>query len=241
MKRVFSWHSPALDREMPVGCWGDFGKPILLFPANTGDIGEVEKYGLVEAVGPFLAASRAKLYAVESVSPIWQDEHTSPVEKARIQAAYDRYLVSELLPFIRHDCGETAKGIGVAGASMGAYNAVNAAAKHPEFINLCIGMSGTYQIDRWMRGHWDENLYFNQPLQFLPNLTGGPQLEALRRSRFMLAAGTGRWEEPDETARMGEVLRRCEIPCEVEIWGRDAEHDWPTWRTMLPTFLDRMI
>ena len=27
---------------------------------------------------------------------------------------------------------------------------------------------------------------------------------------------------------------------DLQIWGHDVHHDWPTWRTMLPLFLSKL-
>jgi esterase/lipase superfamily enzyme len=33
------------------------------------------------------------------------------------------------------------------------------------------------------------------------------------------------------------VLHDKDIPHELDIWGEDITHDWPTWRKMLPHFI----
>jgi esterase/lipase superfamily enzyme len=103
-------------------------------------------------------------------------------------------------------------------------------------------MSGTFDLSRWVSGYRDQHFYYNHPLDFVPNLPESPQLDTLRtRSRFLLAVGRGRWDNPPNSLRMAEVLRSKGIFCRVELWGPDADHDWPTWRTMLPLFLDRLV
>ena len=83
--------------------------------------------------------------------------------------------------------------------------------------------------------------YFNQPLMFVPQLQDGPALTLLRSRRFVVATGQGRAEAPDESRRLARVLATQGIPVDLEIWGDDVHHDWPTWRTMLPLFLDRLL
>ena len=128
----------------------------------------------------------------------------------------------------------------VAGASLGAYNAVNALAKHPDRVWAAIAMSGTYDFDRFVAGDRSDDYYYNQPLLFLPNLADPGALAWLHQSFFLLATGQGRWEAPWETSRLAEILAQKGIPHQVEYWGQDIDHDWPTWRTMLPLFLDRL-
>lgn len=241
MTRVeFGWHSPALGRTMHGARWGNEGKPVLLFPTAGGDHLECERFGLIAAIMPLVEARRIRVYACGSISADgWLNEAAGAAHKAHLQAAFDRYLADELVPMIRHEANDGAARIIAAGASIGAYNAVNALAKHPEQFWLAIAMSGTYDFDRFVGGVRTDDYYFNQPLLFLPNLPDGPQLEWLRRSFFLLATGQGRWEAPWETGRLAEILGNRAIPHHTEYWGYDIDHDWPTWRSMLPMFLDR--
>lgn len=242
MTRVpFGWHSPAVGRTLNGLRFGDAGRAVVLFPTAGGDEGECERFGLVGALAPLIDAGRVRLYCVSSISGEgWLSEGASAREKATLQAAFDRYVSLELVPMIRHELGDPLARVITAGASLGAYNAVNALAKHPDQVWLAIGMSGTYDFDRFVGGERNDDYYFNQPLLFLPNLADPVALEWLRRSFFLLATGQGRWEAPWETTRLAEILSNKAIPHQAEYWGYDIDHDWPTWRTMLPLFLDRM-
>lgn len=240
-RRTWSWKSPALDREMGLGCWGHFGRPVLLFATAASDFLDNERFLMFKALAPLIDAGRIKVYSIDSVAGDgWLDKDAHPAHKAWLQARFDQYIANELLPFISDDCGGN-KGIFTAGASIGAYNAVHAACKHPDWYDGCIAMSGTYDFDRWMHGFRNLDYYFTQPMYYVPNLPEGAQLARLRQVQFLIATGQGRAEAPDESRRMHEILLRRGIPSHLEIWGHDVHHDWPTWRTMLPMFLDRMV
>jgi esterase/lipase superfamily enzyme len=87
----------------------------------------------------------------------------------------------------------------------------------------------------------DQNYYFSAPMSFLPNLAGGPLLDALRQRFVVLAYGQGRWENPDESWRLAGVLGSKGVPNRVDPWGTQYDHDWPTWREMLPLYLDDLV
>lgn len=235
-----AWFSPSLGREMAYARFGSAGKPLVLFPTAAGDALECERAGLVDAIAGLVRARRIRLYCVGSVTgESWMDPAVPPPEKAARQACFDAYMATEVVPMIRHECGDPAIRVMTAGASVGAYNAVTFTAKHPELSWLAVAMSGTYDFDRFV-GDWrGEDYYYNQPLYFLPQLADPVVLGWLHRSFFLLATGQGKHEAPAETARLAEVLARKGIPHHVETWGYDVDHDWPTWRTMLPLFLDR--
>lgn len=241
-KRIHHWHSPALDRVMDVAVFGTAGKPVLLFPTAGGDFLEAERFKLLEVIRPLIEEGRARVYCCGSVSGDgWLNSDAAPAQKAQLQARFDAYLSRELVPWIRDDVGDPLVRLIGTGASLGAYNAVNAHAKHPDLFWLTIAMSGTYEFDRWMSGYKDETYYYNQPIYFLPNLKAGEQLDWLKRGFFLIASGAGDYEAPWESVKLGQILGSKGIPNYVDIWGRDVRHDWPTWRTMLPMFLGRYV
>jgi esterase/lipase superfamily enzyme len=241
-RQIWRWHSPHVGQTMGVARWGHHGKPVLFFPTGGGDFLDTERFLMVRALQPLLDAGRIKLYAVDSVDRWgWANRDNAPREKSALQVRYDEYLVQELFPFVREDCGGTPQKFAVAGASLGAYHAVNSGSKHPEQIDLAIGMSGTYQMNRRMNQQWNEDWYFNAPDQFLPNLgETEAQLAMLRQSLFVLALGV-HYENPAYTDVMADTFSRRGIPHRVVRWGGHSGHDWPTWRTMLPLFLDKLV
>ena len=89
-------------------------------------------------------------------------------------------------------------------------------------------------------GEINQDYYFSAPLNFVPNLSEGPQLQALRRRFVLLPTGEGPYEDPSESWRMGQVLGSKGVPIRVDFWGDDYRHDWTTWREMLPKYLGEM-
>ncbi|MEZ4451521.1 MAG: alpha/beta hydrolase-fold protein [Nannocystaceae bacterium] len=182
---------------------------------------------------------RSIAFAVDSVCrQSWIQQRRPAAAEEPAQARYARYLEDELVPFIRARCGDTDQRIAACGASIGAYNALNAACRRPDQFDLMIGLSGTYSHDHRMGGHFDDDYYFNMPLHFVPGLRGAG-LEALRTVRFVFGLGEA-YEHPPYTWAAASVLGRQGIWNRVEAWGPGSGHDWPTWRTMLPVFLDRL-
>ncbi len=239
-KKLFKLPAPELG-ELVVARWGEVGRPVVWFPTEDGDWREAELKGLLLALGPLMAAEKIKFYAV-SCPPCatWFDQTAAPWHKSWVQDRFDRWLVEQVVPAIRQDCGDTDLGFIAAGISLGAYQAFNAAAKHPDIFDRALMISGRFGLDRHMGGHWDENYYFNQPLQFLPRLGESEQLTKLHQSRFVLCSGLGRWETPEDTTRVAAMLNAKGIPQQVELWGIDAERDWGTWREKVPELLARL-
>ena len=237
-----TWHSERLGQEVSLARWGHHGVPVLLFPTAGGDAQECDRFGLVRSVGPLLSAGRVKLYSVDSVAgSAWISGQHHPLHCAWLQNQFDAFIASEVVPAIRTDCRSESLEIITAGTSIGAFNAVATLCRHPDLVSCAIGMSGTYDLSGWLRGHWSDDFYYSSPVHYLPGLEEGEQLDRLRSRWVVLPTGEGRWEDPGETWKMAHELGAKGIPNRVDLWGRDRDHDWPTWREMLPCYLDQLV
>jgi esterase/lipase superfamily enzyme len=176
---------------------------------------------------------------------VWTDGETSGHERAAFQNRFDAFVYEELVPAIRLDSGskEGSKDaeIWTAGASLGAFNALAAVCRHPDAFSKAICMSGTYDFTRWMDGEHTLDFHYASPLHFLPFLGESEQLARLRTRFIVLATGSGDYEAPWESWRVGSVLGSKGIPNRVDDWGKTYRHDWNTWREMLPKYVDEFL
>ncbi len=237
-----SWFSNRVEQEVRFARWGEMGTPVLVFPTAGGDAEEVERMLLVDTLGPMLEAGRIKLYSVDSVpGKAWLTGHNRPPYATRIQTAFDSFLTNEALPAIYRDCGGPLDVI-VAGASVGAYNALAAICRHPDRFSAAVCMSGTYDLAKFIEGNVDDDWYHASPLHFIPNMDDDHTVLTKLQERFvMLAHGQGRWESGEESWRVADVLGAKGVPNRVDEWGPEWDHDWPTWRNMLPHYLDELL
>jgi esterase/lipase superfamily enzyme len=82
-----------------------------------------------------------------------------------------------------------------------------------------------------------DDLRAASPLYFVPHLRGA-HLDLLRKRYIHFATGEGKWENIGESWKLAQVLGHMDVPNYVESWGPKVDHDWTTWRTMLPKYLD---
>ncbi len=239
MKSAERWYSERLEQDITLTRWGVLGVPVLIFPTAGGDSEEVERMLMIEALSPLLSDGRIKVYSVDSVAGRAWMEKADPRHAAWLQNQFDGAIRHEIVPAIHRDCASEDIDIIVAGASIGAFNSVEVLCRHPDVFAAAVGMSGTYDLSDWLHGMWTDDFYYSSPLHYLPDLADGTQLDALRSRFILLATGTGAWENPGETWRLAEVLGRKGIPNRVDNWP-GWEHDWPTWRAMLPGYLHEL-
>jgi esterase/lipase superfamily enzyme len=152
---------------------------------------------------------------------------------------FHQCVVSEIVPAVRADLGGDQAPLVVAGASIGAFNAVAVLCRFPQVFRAAVAMSGTYRLQRFLDGRFTDHLYFASPLDFLPGLDGG-QLDTLRQRFVLLASGQGAWEDIGESWAMADALGRKGVPNRVDPWGEEWPHEWHTWHRMLPHYLDEL-
>ena len=235
------WHSRELRRVVRVSRWGSGGTPVLLFPTAGGDAEEVERFHLIAALAGLLRERRVVVYSVDSVpGRAWLSGLHSVEDAAWIQNAFDRFVHREIVPLIRRDRRTGGEGILAAGASLGAFHAVASICRHPEDFVAAVGLSGTFDPERFVHDGVPLDLYYSSPLHFLPAHPEDALLDRHRERVVLLATGEGSWENPENSWRMAHVLGSRDIPNRVDPWGGDWNHDWSTWRAMLPQYLDEL-
>jgi esterase/lipase superfamily enzyme len=229
-----------------VAAYGHWGRPMLAFPAERGDAGEFERRGMVGAVGELLAAGRLKLYCVDSFdTDSWSNRDVPLEERARRHQRYESWILDEVVPRIRDDCGGASELI-LCGCSLGAFHAANFALKRADVFPLAICMSGSYDPAAW--DAWGERgtaTYFNNPTDYVAHLHGD-HLNWLRgHASLLLVCGQGQWEDTtgalESTRRFAALLSAKGIRCELDLWGYDVAHDWPSWRAQLAHHLPRFV
>jgi esterase/lipase superfamily enzyme len=224
---------------------GHWGRPVLVFPSEQGNAADFESNGMVGAVSGLLEAGRLKLYCVDSFDAAsWSADHLPLEERARAHERYESWITDTVTPFIYEDCGREPREIMTAGCSMGAYHALNTALRRADQFPLALCFSGNYDVTGWQG--WGErgmSVYFNNPVDYVPNLDGG-HLDWLRsRLSVLLVCGQGQWEDTtgslESTKRMAGLLADKGIRCELDLWGHDVPHDWPSWRAQWAHHLPR--
>jgi esterase/lipase superfamily enzyme len=224
--------------------YGHWGRPVLAFPAERGGPWEYENRGMIGAVADLLEGGRVKLYCVDSFDSATWSNTSLPLEaRAREHGRYESWIVEEVVPWIHSDCGGP-QGIVTVGVSLGAYHAVNFALKRADLFPLALGLSGNYDPATWDAwGERGDAAYFNNPMDYLAHMDGD-HLDWLRgRVSLLLVCGQGQWEDTtgslESTRRMAGLLSDQGIPHELDLWGHDVAHDWPSWRAQLAHHLPR--
>jgi esterase/lipase superfamily enzyme len=229
-ERYHRWYSPNLGLDVEMLVFGDRGYPLILFPTSQGRYFQNKDEGLIDSVRWFIDEGLVKIYCPESFDWLtWYNKSVSPADRVRNYAWYDKMVLDELVPWATHETGVSK--VATAGCSFGGYHAANFAFKHPGKVGHMFSMSGAFDIKMFVDGYYDDNVFYNNPVDYLP---GSNQWELWQMNIIL---GTSDWDICKQyNLQLSNILAQKKINHWLDV-RPFASHDWPVWREMFPHYL----
>ncbi|NJC27717.1 alpha/beta hydrolase-fold protein [Neolewinella antarctica] len=222
------FYSHHLGHNVKMLTFGTKGYPLVIFPTTLGSYSEAKDRGMVETLRWFVERGFLQVFCPDSINNYSWYAKIHPKHKVERHLQYDRFLAEEFIPQIRWNTG-TGR-VACCGISFGGFSAANFAFRHPEMVSHLICLSGAFSIKSFLHGYYDDNVYFNNPVDFIPN-ANNPYLWDMK-----IILGTSNWDIClDNNLKFSEILRAKQIPHWLDVLG-DVEHDWPLWLEMLPRY-----
>jgi esterase/lipase superfamily enzyme len=236
LKREYhKWFSKDLGRDMEMLVFGHGGKPVVVFPTSRGRFFEYEDRGMIGAVADRIDAGWLQFFCIDSVDgESWYNRAAEPYWRVQRHMQYERCVVHDVVPLIRKV--NRAPDLTTTGCSFGGYHAMNFALRHPDVVTDCVTMGAAYDIKQFLDGWYSEDAYFNNPPDYLPNISDPWYLERYRRMKIIMVTG-----EHDfcwcENERLAGIMRARGIPHQLYVWGDGTGHDWPWWQRMVREYV----
>jgi len=242
MKReYYKWFSNHLGRDMELLVFGHAGDPVLFFPTRTARFYDYEDWQVIDALRKKIESGIIQVYCLDSVdreSFYAKDLH--PAQRITRHLDYEQYVLQEVLPLVQHLNPHPS--VIAAGCSLGAYHAANLAFKYPTLFHKMVGLSGRYDLTTSMEhfddlfdGYVDENIYFNMPGRFIPNLAD-PQLIALLKSMEIILVVGERDVFLENNKALSNALWNKGIWNALHLWDGES-HKARYWRHMVQLYL----
>jgi esterase/lipase superfamily enzyme len=234
------WYSPRLEHDMGVAVFGHWGPPLLAFPTSHGDEWELRRNGLIDAIGDFVEAGRLKVFCVGSNNhESFLNASAHPFHRSWRQRMFDEYIRDEVIPYVHASCQTPGIPIATVGPSLGAYHAANTLFHYPHLVKRCYALSGIFDLRAFMDGLYDDNFYFQNPVDYMANLNDRWFLNQLSTCEIRLVTGSGPYEKSSYSYAMSSVLSRTSVPHHLDDWGSRGGHDWPYWKDQLREYVSR--
>lgn len=237
MQREYhKWHSPSLGREMELLIFGQHGARVVVFPTSRGKFYEWEDRAMMgpDGLGPHIDNGWLQVYCVDSVDgESWYNHGAHPGQRGWRQNQYMSYIVDEVLPLSRQKNDNPF--LMALGASFGAYHAACVVLRFPHLFNRMIALSGMFDIKRFTGGYSDDNVYFNNPMDFIQHERDPGRLAALQRMDIIIATGKDDVLR-NESERLSARLWQKGIGNALRLWD-GWSHDWPYWQRMVQRYV----
>ncbi len=230
-KKIHTWQSPSLGREISLTIYGSEGTPLLAFPGDAGNRTDWEDRGLIKALSFQIENGHNRIYCVDSMdSESFFNTKVHPRIRINRHRQYESYVIDEVLPFIRKQTGDLF--VMAAGMQMGGYHALNLLLKYPTQIQKVISIGGCFQIRPFMDDYFDDNVYYNNPLEYLPNLDDHNLLEDIKITDIRLVATP---DDPnlDLNYLISDILRSKSIEHIFDYWIETGDDRWEIWGDIL--------
>lgn len=214
--------------------FGHAGARVLVFPTSMGRFFQWEDTGMIATLSQHINQGWLQLFCIDSVDEeSWYAKSLPPGQRAWRHVQYDQYVRNEVVPFMNQKNDNPF--LIAAGTSFGAYHAVNFAFRYPDLVGRVIGLSGLYDIKRFTGGYSDENVYLNNPSDFIKNEQDQARLAFLRQQDIILATGRDDANRANNEYLSG-LLWSKNIGHALRIWD-GWSHDWPYWKDMILKYI----
>lgn len=244
--------SAVLDREMEFKVYGHGGVPVLALPARGGRFYDWENNGMPDAAARLLREGKMQLFCADSIdAESLLAGNETPRRRAAVQEKYFNYLTGELAARIaalnapEAPASKSPPLIWCVGVDTGAYQAVQCRLRRPEVFAGAVGLSGLYDMGRFLGGCEDDLVLRNSPLAALreDGILDKKLLAKADENSLLLCVGQGGYEGDAlvDTQALADALSEAALPCHLEVWGGDVSHDWYWWGKEFGMFAERLF
>jgi esterase/lipase superfamily enzyme len=226
---------------MELLAFGHGGARVIVFPTRVGRFYDYENMGMIETLRPHLENGWLQLYCLDSIDhETFYCNWSQPRDRIARHLRYENYVLNEVLPLTRHLNGNPF--LISHGCSFGAYHAMNIALRHPGLFNRVVALSGRYNLTSpiegfrdLLDGYYDEDVYFNMPSHYMPNIADREVIDRIRRLDIKMVVGEN---DPflGDNRHLSQSLWDKGIWHLFRVWNGRA-HGYRRWREMVPCFL----
>ncbi len=235
--------SNQLGREIELQIFGKYGFTIMAFPCFSDNYDHSKDKGFIDSVANYLINGLFRIVFVPTIeNRIWKNDSLDWHERSNIHRNYNGFLINEVLqnifriagspsPIITFGCGESG------------FFAANTYFRHPDIFYGTIAIDAFYDL-RNLCGfsNWDENCYFNSPIDFLPNLQEEYWLIHLRAKKHVHLIATDKEDNfvsIEQTRKLKEILESKNIPHNFELAKPMDDDLFTNWQKLFSKIVNR--
>ncbi|KAB2879439.1 esterase family protein [bacterium] len=233
---TYGWYSERLNRQMDFQHFGHAGAPIIVFPTTLGNHYEFSDRNMIDPIVWKIEQGLIQVFCVNSINnESWYNNQIHPHEKVKRHVSYEEYLIQEFFPYVRQKTGT--EYLVLFGCSFGGFHAINFTLRHPELVDKAISLSGSFTIEGFLNGYYDDLCYYNNPAHYMQNMRDPYYIDRYNHSTE-LSLVTSDWDVcRDRNEYFHKLLTDKGIRHNYYFWDGHVNHDWPSWQRMIGHYL----
>ncbi|MEX0646520.1 MAG: alpha/beta hydrolase-fold protein [Balneolaceae bacterium] len=204
--------------------FGTKGTPTLVFPTETGRFDEWENQGMIQAVQEQVHEGYNQVFCVDCIADeCFLNKKADPCNRIVRHTQYVMYILDEVLPFIFERNSNPY--LISTGVGLGAYYSLFLAFRYPQHFKKVLGLSGCYNIKSYLDEFSNDQVSFNNPVDFIPNINDGELLKKLNSLDIrLLSYNNDRNKEAN--MEISETLWTQFIEHQFFILDENANNKW---------------
>lgn len=219
------FYSQYLQRDFEMLVFGITGNPVIIFPQAGGRYYDMKDFGVVEGLREKLETGKIKIYCPDTIDyESWYNYDIEPSQRIKRHLQYQLTILRDVIDFAKYELD--ASTVGLAGFEFGAYHSTNIMFRYPDIISSLYCLGGTYDIKKHIMGYYDDNCYYNNPIDYFPGLIDEWHLTLLRKRDLRICVGSND-KNFDENIYLSDLLGRKQIKHQFEMChgiGYDFEY-----------------
>ncbi len=234
VEEYHKWYSGRIGQEYELLTFGTAGVPLLLFPTSKGTYYQYKDFGLIKALATYIETQKIKVYCLASYdAESWYNTAVHPAQRVQNHLIFDDLVLNEVVYRAKFETHH--KKVMVAGCSMGGFHAINFAFRHPDEVSYAFSMSGLFDNRMFLDGYYDQNAYYNNPIDFMSNLGDGWFMQHIQQMGIVLGVGENDFCKASNFT-LANILQHKNIAHWLDV-KHNGEHDWGFWLEALPHYL----
>ena len=238
MKEYYhKWYSQYIGKEFEMLVFGEKGIPVILFPTFNGRYFEYKDNQVINSAEELLDKGLIKIYCPDSFNyQSWHNYDIHPADRAKSHLAYERLIINDVIGFARYETNY--QKFVMAGFDFGAYHSLNFTLRRPDLVSDLLCVDGFYNIKQFIFGYYDDNCYFNDPREYLPNLCDEWYIENLKNINIKISI-TDQASLFSENKLISELLSKKKIP-NVFFFDSSKIDKLEKWKKIFSEFVGKL-
>lgn len=225
------WRSPSLGHEVTVDVFGEDGTPIIHFDGYPEYCNNRKRKAILSGIRVQIDNEFNQVFCPQLTKEAdILNKDLDPLRRLKSYTLYENFIRDELIPRVKKESGHDY--IILSGVEIGAYHALNLMLKHPDHFNKLIAICGPVNIRPFFGDYFSENMYYNNPAEFLPNLNDSEILNKYRNNDIrLISSAIDRYN--DQMNILSDNLSMKSVDHIIDVWGAEQDNDDKTWAEML--------